>query len=90
MVTITGINDEIRLAGTRSQLITTHSRNSGISGNGKLYIDQNSDIPSTYRYNYFSSPVTTVGQNTFSVASVMKDGSTATSADSNAMRYELD
>ena len=85
LVTITGINDEIRLAGTRSQLITTHSRNSGISGNGKLYVDQNSDIPSTYRYNYFSSPVTTVGQNTFSVASVMKDGSTATSADSNAM-----
>ena len=85
LVTITGINDEIRLAGTRSQLITTHSRNSGISGNGKLYIDQNSDIPSTYRYNYFSSPVTTVGQNTFSVASVMKDGSTATSSDSNAM-----
>ena len=85
VVTITGINDEIRLAGTRSQLITTHSRNSGISGNGKLYVDQNSDIPSTYRYNYFSSPVTTVGQNTFSVASVMKDGSTATSSDSNAM-----
>ena len=85
LVTITGINDEIRLAGSRSQLITTHSRNSGINGNGKLYVDQNSDIPSTYRYNYFSSPVTTVGQNTFSVASVMKDGSTATSPDSNAM-----
>jgi len=76
---------EIRLAGSRSQLITTHSEDSKISGNGSLYIDQNSDIPSTYRYNYFSSPVTTVGQNTFSVASVMKDGSIATSADSNAM-----
>ena len=76
---------EIRLVGSRSQLITTHTQTSKISGNGELYVDQNSDIPSTYRYNYFSSPVTTVGQNTFSVASVMKDGSTATSPDSNAM-----
>jgi hypothetical protein len=50
-----------------------------------LYIDQNSTSPSTYRYNYFSSPVTTVGQNTYSVASVMKDGTIATSADSNPM-----
>lgn len=39
-ITITGTNDEIRLAGTRSQLITIHSKNSEISGNGKLYIDQ--------------------------------------------------
>jgi len=84
-ITITGTNDEIRLAGTRSQLITIHSKNSEISGNGKLYIDQNSTSPSTYRYNYFSSPVTTVGQNTYSVASVMKDGTIATSADSNPM-----
>ncbi|MDB4226378.1 T9SS type A sorting domain-containing protein, partial [Flavobacteriaceae bacterium] len=84
-ITITGTNDEIRLAGTRSQLITIHSKNSEISGNGKLYIDQNSTTPSTYRYNYFSSPVTTVGQNTYSVASVMKDGTIATSADSNPM-----
>ena len=85
LVTITGINDEIRLAGPRSQLITTHSRESGISGIGKLYVDQNSDIVSTYRYNYFSSPVTTVGQNTFSLASVMKDGTIATSEDSNPL-----
>jgi hypothetical protein len=85
LVTITGINDEIRLAGTRSQLINTHSGNSEISGNGKLYIDQNSDIPSTYRYNYFSSPVTTVGENTYTIESVMKDGSTATSADSTPL-----
>ncbi|MBT3546084.1 MAG: T9SS type A sorting domain-containing protein, partial [Flavobacterium sp.] len=84
-ITITETNDEIRLAGTRSQLITIHSNNSEISGNGKLYIDQNSTTPSTYRYNYFSSPVTTVGQNKYSVASVMKDGTIATSADSNPM-----
>ncbi|MDG1508784.1 MAG: hypothetical protein P8Q53_03285, partial [Flavobacteriaceae bacterium] len=76
---------ELRLAGTRSQLITTHTQPSKISGKGKLYIDQNSDIPSTYRYNYFSSPVTTAGKNTFSVASVMKDGSIATSSDSNPL-----
>ena len=72
---------EIRLAGT-SQLITTHSNDSRIIGNGKLYIDQNSDIPSTFRYNYFSSPVTTVGLNTFTISNIMKDGSTATSVDS--------
>ena len=76
---------EIRLAGSRSQLITTHSEDSKISGNGSLYIDQNSDIPSTYRYNYFSSPVTTVGENTYTIESVMKDGSTATSADSTPL-----
>ena len=73
---------EIRLAGTKSQLITTHTQTSKITGNGKLYIDQNSDISSTYRYNYFSSPVTTVGENTFFISDVMKDGSIPTSANS--------
>ncbi len=47
-----------------------------------MYIDQNSDISSTYRYNYFSSPVTTVGENTFFISDVMKDGSIPTSANS--------
>ena len=76
------IGSEIRLAGTKSQLITTHTQTSKITGNGKLYIDQNSDISSTYRYNYFSSPVTTVGENTFFISDVMKDGSIPTSANS--------
>ena len=30
-----------------------------VTGNGKIYIDRNSDIASVYRYNYMSSPVTT-------------------------------
>ena len=84
-ITITGTNDEIRLAGTTSQLITTHSNDSRIIGNGKLYIDQNSDVASTYRYNYFSSPVTTVGLNTFTISNIMKDGATATSVDSTPL-----
>ena len=78
-VTITNSADQIRLIGT-SQLVTTHSTSSKVNGNGSLYIDQNSEIASTYRYNYFSSPVTTVGQNTFSLASVLKDGTTPTSS----------
>ena len=41
--------------------------------------------PATYRYNYFSSPVTTVGLNTFTISNIMKDGSTATSVDSTPL-----
>ena len=78
-VTITDSTDQIRLIGT-SQLVTTHSTSSKVNGNGSFYIDQNSEIASTYRYNYFSSPVTTVGQNTFTLASVLKDGTTPTSS----------
>ena len=33
-----------------------------VTGNGKIYIDRNSDIASVYRYNYMSSPVTTEWQ----------------------------
>jgi hypothetical protein len=75
---------EIRLSG-RSQLITTHTQSSKTIGNGKLYIDQNSTVPSTYVFNYFSSPVSSVGQNTFSVASVMKDGTSATDSISSPL-----
>ena len=67
--TITNITDQIRLIGA-SQFISTHSSSSQISGNGSLYIDQNSEIASTYRYNYFSSPVTTVGLNTFTISNL--------------------
>jgi hypothetical protein len=83
-VTITNSADQIRLIGV-SQFISTHSSSSQISGNGSLYIDQNSEIASTYRYNYFSSPVTTVGLNTFTISNIMKDGSTATSVDSTPL-----
>ena len=79
---------EIRLSG-RSQLITTHTQTSKTIGNGKLYIDQNSTVPSTYVFNYFSSPVSSVGQNTFSVNSVMKDGTLVTSSTIFSIRYEF-
>lgn len=72
---------EIRLI-DKSQLIQTHSGASTITGSGKLYIDQNSEVESLYLYNYFSSPVVTVGQSTYTVGSVMKDGTTPTSSTS--------
>ena len=48
-----------------------------VTGNGKIYIDRNSNIASVYRYNYMSSPVTTDWQQTtYTVASAFKDGTT--------------
>jgi hypothetical protein len=64
---------EVRLVGS-SQLIQTHTGTGNTTGNGKIFIDQNSDIASVYRYNYMSSPVTTVGANTYSLSTVFKDG----------------
>ena len=69
---------QIRLAGT-SQLIQTHTGSKNITGTGKLYIDQNSTVPSIYRYNYMSSPVATSGLSNYTLLNVMKDGTTPTS-----------
>jgi hypothetical protein len=80
-INLTGSNDEIRLI-NGAQLITTHTNTSQITGNGKLYVDQDSDVPSLYRYNYFGSPVNSVGQSTYSVANVLKDGTNPTSESS--------
>jgi len=80
-ITLTNVADEIRLVGN-SQLIQTHSTDGKISGAGKLYIDQDSPIASTYRYNYMSSPVTSTG-NTFTISEVLKDGTIPTSANSS-------
>ncbi|QTE23004.1 T9SS type A sorting domain-containing protein [Polaribacter cellanae] len=66
-------NAEIRLIGN-SQLVQSHTGVADITGNGKLYVEQNSDLASIYRYNYMSSPVTTLGNSTYSVESVFKDG----------------
>ncbi|WP_299058506.1 T9SS type A sorting domain-containing protein [uncultured Polaribacter sp.] len=68
-------NAEIRLLGS-SQLMQSHTGTADISGNGKIYIDQDSDIASVYRYNYISSPVTTVGTSTYTIGSIFKDGTT--------------
>ena len=76
--------DEVRLIGI-SQLVLTHTNGTQILGNGKLYIDQNSDVPSTYRYNYFGSPVNSTGASTYTVADVFKDGATPLSSSSTAV-----
>ncbi|WP_343328721.1 T9SS type A sorting domain-containing protein [Polaribacter staleyi] len=77
-VKITDTTDEIRLISSdntnKAQLIQTHTSTSKVTGDGKLLIDQNSTAPSKYRYNYLSSPVNTIGQTNFTVASVLKDG----------------
>ena len=76
------LDGEIRLVGT-SQLIQTHTKASLVSGSGKLFVDQNSTVPSLYRYNYMSSPVNTIGKKTYSLESVLKDGTIPTHATSN-------
>ena len=75
-IILTNIDDEIRLIGT-SQLIQTHTGISQVTGNGKLLVDQNSTLPSIYRYNYMSSPVNTIGTSTYTIENVLKDGITA-------------
>ena len=72
------LDGEIRLVGS-AQLIQTHDSPSNVEGNGKLYVDQKSYLPNVYRYNYWSSPVVkTLGNTTYKVADVMKDGTEPT------------
>ncbi|WP_343328816.1 T9SS type A sorting domain-containing protein [Polaribacter staleyi] len=68
------LDGDIRLKGALAQLIQTHANTSTVTGNGQLLVDQNSEVPSTYRYNYMSSPVTSVGKSTYSLESVLRDG----------------
>jgi len=79
-IVITTANDEIRLISSdntnKAQLIQTHTTESQVTGDGKLLIDQDSKVPSKYRYNYLSSPVNTIGATTFSIEDVLKDGTT--------------
>ncbi len=72
------LDGELRLVGS-AQLLQTHSGTSQVTGNGKLFIDQQGTVTTIYRYNYWTSPVKEVGKSTFSVKEVMKDGTTATS-----------
>ena len=85
-IVIATANDEIRLISSNdtnlAQLIQTHTTGSQVTGDGKLLIDQNSKIPSRYRYNYLSSPVNTIGATTYSIEDVLKDGTTPLSATS--------
>jgi len=81
-VILTNIDDEIRLAGS-SQFIQTHTDATKIYGLGKLLVDQNSTVPSLYRYNYMSSPVTSNNNGSnYTLKSVFKDGTKPLSASS--------
>ncbi len=77
-VKIKDTTDQIRLISSddtnKAQLIQTHTTTSKVTGDGKLLVDQNTTVPSKYRYNYLSSPVNTIGETNFTVASVLKDG----------------
>ncbi len=76
------LEGEIRLIGD-AQLVQTHTGLSNVQGNGKLYRDQKSLTPNVYRYNYWTSPVVAaLGNTTYTVADVMKDGTTPTSESS--------
>ena len=74
-------NDQIRLAGS-SQLIQTHTETSKINGSGKVYIDQNSQTNSIFRFNYMSSPVNS-GNNSYILNDVLKDGTLPTNEESS-------
>ncbi len=73
---------EIRMEGT-SQLIQTHTGSSMNTGTGSFFIQQDGTNASVYRYNYWSSPVHSVGSSTYTVADVLKDGTTVIGASSS-------
>jgi len=72
------LDGELRLVGS-AQLIQAHAGTSQVTGNGKLFVDQQGTVSTIYRYNYWTSPVKEIGKSTFSVKEVMKDGTTPTS-----------
>jgi hypothetical protein len=79
------ITDDLRLDGDLrmvgdAQLIQTHTSGSKVTGLGKFYIDQTATASTVFQYNYLSSPVVSIGDDTFTVSDVLKDGSTPTSA----------
>ncbi|MFC2109231.1 hypothetical protein ACFLSU_01535 [Bacteroidota bacterium] len=77
------LDGDLKMIGD-SQLIQTHIGTSNVSGNGKIYLDQQSTVPNVYRYNYWSSPVVAAnGNTTYALADVLKDGSIPTSETSN-------
>jgi hypothetical protein len=80
-IEITTGTDEIRLIGD-SQLVQTHETVSQVSGNGNLLIDQNSTVPSLYRYNYMGSPVNNNGETSYTIKDILKDGTSALDASS--------
>ena len=78
------LNGEIRLIGD-AQLVQSHTGLSNVQGNGVIYRDQESNTPSIYRYNYWSSPVVaSLGNTNYTTSTVMFDGTTPTSENSVA------
>ncbi|PWG04736.1 T9SS type A sorting domain-containing protein, partial [Polaribacter aquimarinus] len=83
------LNGDIRLmnssgasANSEAQFIQTHTSASLVNGSGRLLVDQNSTVPSKFRYNYVGSPVkNTSGATNYTVASVLKDGTNPTNFD---------
>ena len=78
------LDGDLRMVGS-AQLIQTHTGTSKVSGTGKFYIDQEGTTETVYRYNYFTSPVSTLGSSTFTVGDVLKDGTIPTSATSTPL-----
>ncbi|WP_218597803.1 T9SS type A sorting domain-containing protein [Polaribacter sp. NJDZ03] len=67
------VNAQIRILGS-GQFIQVHDGDRNVTGNGKLLIDQKSETPNVYRYNYWSSPVVEFeGGNNYRVSKIMKD-----------------
>ena len=78
------IADELQLDGELrlledAHLIQTHTGSSKVTGNGKLFIDQKGTSESVFHYNYFTSPVSTVGEHGYTIEDVMFDGNSPTS-----------
>jgi len=78
------LDGEMRMIGN-AQLVQTHTGTSQVTGTGKILIDQKGTTASVFQYNYWSSPVVEVGTNTFSVATVLKDGTIPTSEKSTPL-----
>ncbi|MFY0629744.1 MAG: T9SS type A sorting domain-containing protein [Flavobacteriaceae bacterium] len=74
---------DIRMIGT-SQLLQTHTGTAQVTGTGELYIDQEGTSTTVYQSGFWSSPVTSDGSN-FTLSSILKDGTTVTSAVSNPL-----
>ena len=77
------LNGDLRLVNpamnSAAQLIQTHTSATLVTGAGKLLVDQNSTVPSFYRYNYIGSPVKpTTGATTYTVDEILKDGTIQT------------
>lgn len=72
------LDGDLRLLGT-SQLVQTHTSTKNVSGPGNLYKDRMGTLTNVYQVGYWTSPVTTNGS-TYTIAGVLKDGTTALTA----------